>query len=54
MADLVATAQASYPDVPTIFAGSRPSAEEWTWHFLAAAFAHARAERRDFAALDGG
>lgn len=53
MADLVATAQASYPNVPTIFAGSRPSAEEWTWHFLAAALAHARAERRAFATFGG-
>ena len=54
MADLVATAQASYPNVPTIFAGSRPSAEEWTWHFLAAALAHAREEQRGFAVLDEG
>lgn len=50
MADLVATAQASYPTVPTVFAGSRDSAEEWTWHFLAAAFAHAQAERTAFPA----
>ena len=48
MADLVATAQASYPRVPTVFAGSRDSAEEWTWHFLAAGLAHARAERSSF------
>lgn len=48
MADLVATAQASYPTVPTVFAGSRDSAQEWTWHFLAAALAHARAEREVF------
>lgn len=48
MADLVATAQASYPNVPTIFAGSRSSAEEWTWHFLAAALAHAQEERHGF------
>lgn len=48
MADLIATAQASYPSVPTIFAGSRPSAEEWTWHFLAASLAHAQEERRGF------
>lgn len=53
MADLVATAQASYPNVPTIFAGSRPSAEEWTWHFLAAALAHAQEERRGFATFGG-
>ena len=45
MADLVATAQASYPNVPTVFAGSRDAAEEWTWHFLAAALSHARAEQ---------
>ena len=48
MADLVATAQASYPQVPTVFAGNRACAEEWTWHFLAAALAHARAERSSF------
>ena len=53
MADLVATAQASYPNVPTIFAGSRQSAEEWTWHFLAAALAHAQEERRGFATFGG-
>lgn len=49
MADLVATSQASYPSVPTVFAGSRDAAEEWTWHFLAAGLAHATAERRPFA-----
>lgn len=54
MADLVATAQASYPDVPTIFASTRASAEEWTWHFLAAALAHAQEERRGFATFGGG
>lgn len=54
MADLVATAQASYPMVPTVFAGSRDSAEEWTWHFLAAALAHARAEREGFPSSDSG
>lgn len=46
MADLIATSQASYPSVPTVFAGSRPSAEEWTWHFLAASLAHAQQEQR--------
>ena len=54
MADLIATAQASYPNVPTVFAGSRPSAEEWTWHFLAASLAHAQEERRGFPSLDPG
>jgi len=54
MADLIATAQASYPSVPTVFAGSRPSAEEWTWHFLAASLAHAQQERRGFPSLDAG
>lgn len=48
LADLVATAQASYPTVPTVFAGSRDAAEEWTWHFLAASLSHARAERDAF------
>ena len=45
MADLIATAQASYPTVPTVYGGNRAGAEEWTWHFLAAALSHARAER---------
>lgn len=48
MADLIATAQASYPSVPTVFAGSRDAAQEWTWHFLAAGLAHARAEALPF------
>jgi hypothetical protein len=48
LADLVATAQASYPTVPTVFAGSRDAAEEWTWHFLAASLSHARAEQAAF------
>lgn len=54
MADLIATAQASYPNVPTVFAGSRPSAEEWTWHFLAASLAHAQEEQRGFPSLGAG
>lgn len=48
MSDLVATAQASYPNVPTVFAGTRDGAEAWTWHFLAAGLAHAQAEARPF------
>jgi hypothetical protein len=50
MADLVATSQASYPSVPTVFAGNRAGAEEWTWHWLAASLAHATAEQEPFGA----
>lgn len=40
MADLVASVQAAYPHVPIVFAGSRDSAQEWTYHFLAACLSH--------------
>lgn len=40
MADLIASVQAAYPTVPIVFAGSRGSAQEWTYHFLAACLSH--------------
>lgn len=40
VADLVAAVQASFPEVPVVFAGSRDGAEEWTWRWLAAAWSH--------------
>lgn len=40
MADLIASVQAAYPSVPIVFAGSRGSAQEWTYHFLAACLSH--------------
>lgn len=40
MADLIASVQAAYPGVPIVFAGSRGSAQEWTYHFLAACLSH--------------
>lgn len=40
MADLIASVQAAYPSVPIVFAGSRGSAMEWTYHFLAACLSH--------------
>lgn len=40
MADLIASVQAAYPSVPIVFAGSRGSAQEWTYHWLAACLSH--------------
>ena len=40
--ELVAQLQVRYPSVPIVFADSRKLAEEWTYRFLAAAFAHHR------------
>lgn len=42
--DLLAAAQVRFPDVPIAFCDTRPVAEEWTYRFLAAALASARAE----------
>lgn len=39
--ELVARAQVRYPNVPLVFAETRPLAEEWTFRFLGAALAHA-------------
>lgn len=40
MADLVASVQAAYPQIPLVFAGSRGSAEEYSFHWLAACLSH--------------
>lgn len=40
MADLIGSVQAAYPAVPLVFAGSRGSAQEWTFHWLAACLSH--------------
>jgi hypothetical protein len=37
VADALAEAQARFPSVPVMFAGSRPLAQEWTYRFLGAA-----------------
>jgi hypothetical protein len=39
VADLLARVQVRWPGVPIIFAETRPLAEEWTYRFLAAAYA---------------
>ena len=44
VADLLATVQVRYPTVPIVFCETRPLAEEWTYRFLGAALAFARAE----------
>ncbi|HLG01845.1 MAG TPA: ERCC4 domain-containing protein [Acidimicrobiia bacterium] len=44
VADLIASLQARYPNVPIVFCETRPLAEEWTYRFLGAALAHAREE----------
>lgn len=43
LADLLGALQVRYPQVPIIFCDSRPLAEEWTYRFLGAALAQARA-----------
>ena len=45
VAELLAAVQVRYPTVPILFLDSRPLAEEWTFRFLGAALAQARAER---------
>jgi hypothetical protein len=45
VADLLGAVQARYPQVPVVFCDSRSLAEEWTFRFLGAALALARAER---------
>jgi hypothetical protein len=44
VAELLAAVQVRYPAVPIVFCETRPLAEEWTFRFLGAALAHARAE----------
>lgn len=43
-AELIAALQVRYPNVPIVFLDTRPLAEEWTFRFLGAALAFARAE----------
>jgi hypothetical protein len=45
LADLLGALQARYPCVPVVFCDSRPLAEEWTYRFLGAALAMARATK---------
>lgn len=40
MADLIGSVQAAYPTIPFVFAGSRGSAQEWSFHWLAACLSH--------------
>lgn len=44
VADALGECQARFPQVPVIFAESRPLAQEWTYRFLAAALVHAAEE----------
>ena len=44
VAELLAAVQVRYPTVPIVFLDSRQLAQEWTFRFLGAALAHARAE----------
>ena len=37
--DLVARVQVRYPEIPIVFAETRPLAEEWTFRYLGAALA---------------
>ena len=46
VADLLARVAVRYPSVPVAFAGSRKLAEEWTYRFLAAAYAEALGDDR--------
>ena len=45
VADLIARVAVRYPSVPVVFAGSRKLAEEWTYRYLASAFAEPRGDR---------
>lgn len=40
MADLVAAVQASFPQIPVVFAGNRADAQQWTYRWLAACLSH--------------
>ena len=41
---MLAALTVRYPTVPITFCETRPLAEEWTYRFLGAALAHARAD----------
>jgi hypothetical protein len=42
--EVLARLQVRYPDVPVVFADTRPFAEEWTYRFLGAALRELGAE----------
>jgi hypothetical protein len=42
--EVLARLQVQYPDVPVVFADTRPFAEEWTYRFLGAALRELGAE----------
>jgi hypothetical protein len=42
LADLIGALHVRYPQIPIVFAETRPLAEEWTYRFLGAALARAR------------
>lgn len=46
VADLLARVAVRYPSVPVVFTGSRKLAEEWTYRFLASAYAEALGDAR--------
>ena len=50
--ELLARMQARYPSVPIVFADSRKLAEEWTYRYLAAAYAWALDEPDALARLE--
>lgn len=45
IADLLGALQVRYPNVPIVFADTRPLAEEWTFRYLGAALGHAHSSR---------
>ena len=53
VADSLAELQVRWPDVPIVFAETRPLAEEWTFRYLAAALAWAHDEHAIGARLPG-
>lgn len=53
VADSPAELQVRWPDVPIVFAETRPLAEEWTFRYLAAALAWAHDEHAIGARLPG-
>jgi len=54
VADGLAELQVRWPNVPTVFCETRALAEEWTYRYLAAAYAWAEAEPDAVARIGGG
>jgi hypothetical protein len=50
--DLLARVQVRYPEIPIVFAETRPLAEEWTYRWLGAALAESMASRDAWGADD--